>query len=206
MNALIVVDVQNDFCPNGKLAVPEGDKIVPLINSIMPLFDAVILTQDWHPQDHLSFASNHIDMHEYDTIDMDYGPQVLWPDHCVQSTPGADFHPKLDTHFAHAIIRKGFRKHIDSYSGFTENDQVTKTGLQGLLTSLNIVNVFVCGLATDFCVKWTSIDSASHGFNTFMIQDASRGIDLNDSMQKALFEMDHAGVHIINVDQIKENL
>lgn len=204
MNALIIIDVQNDFCPGGKLAVPNGDEVISPINAIIPLFDYVIQTQDWHPEDHLSFASNHDGKLPTDIVRLSYGEQILWPDHCIQGTEGAQFHPDLNTDSTHLTIRKGFRKEIDSYSAFTENDKTTKTGLDGFFTSLEIDRLFFCGLATDFCVKWSALDAIEYNFETYLISDAVRGIDIENSINLAMKEMKETGVHSINsVDLIK---
>ena len=168
MKALLIVDVQNDFCPGGALEVPEGDRVVPVINSLLPHFDAVIQTQDWHPSGHHSFASAHDGKEPFDSIEMEYGNQVLWPDHCVQGSEGAAFHPDLETSKTQVIIRKGFRKKIDSYSAFYENDNKTKTGLTGYLKTRGIDTLFVTGLATDFCVKWSVLDGIKDGFNLLL--------------------------------------
>ena len=196
--ALLVVDIQNDFCPGGALAVNEGDQIIPIVNELMNGFEIIILTQDWHPGEHLSFASNHEHRSPYDVIDMPYGKQILWPDHCVIGTNGADFHPRLNTLKATSIIRKGFHPEIDSYSAFKENDQQTRTGLDGLLNSLGVNEVCIVGLATDFCVKWTALDAKEAGFDVSVIVDACRGIDLNNSVSIAISEMEDSGVSIIN--------
>lgn len=202
MKALLIVDIQNDFCPGGKLAVQEGDQVVPLINKIAAQFDMVIATQDWHPAGHSSFASTHPGKNPYDTITLDYGTQVLWPDHCMQGTYGGDFHPELKTEPIQLIIRKGFRKNIDSYSAFYENDQKTVTGLKGYLKNRGIDTLYICGLATDFCVKWSALDGIKEGFKVTVIEDASRGIDLNGSLDKAWEEMQAAGVKRIQSDQL----
>ncbi|OED46858.1 nicotinamidase [Rhodobacteraceae bacterium (ex Bugula neritina AB1)] len=191
--ALIVVDVQNDFCPGGALAVPGGDEIAAPINAMMDDYDAVILTQDWHPAGHSSFASSHAGKAPFETIGMPYGPQVLWPDHCVQGTNGAAFHPDLRTD-GDLIIRKGFRAAIDSYSGFFENDQITPTGLEGYLRSRGITRLTLVGLATDFCVAFTALDAARLGFEVKVELSACRAIDLNGSLQAALSQMEAAGV------------
>ena len=192
-HALIVIDVQNDFCPGGALAVPEGDAVVDPINAMMPDFDAVILTQDWHPAGHSSFASSHPGEAPYDMIDMAYGPQVLWPDHCVQGTPGAAFHPGLRSD-GDLILRKGFRAQIDSYSAFFENDHETPTGLEGYLRSRGIERLTMVGLATDFCVHFSAVDAAKLGFNVNVRLDACRAIDLDGSLSAALVAMKEAGV------------
>lgn len=202
MKALLIVDVQNDFCPGGALAVPNGDEIVPIINRLIPHFDHIIQTQDWHPEGHQSFASSHQGKHPYDTVELDYGTQVLWPDHCVQGTKGADFHPNLNVDKSQVIIRKGFRKHIDSYSTFFENDQKTTTGLTGYLNERGIKELYTVGLATDFCVKWSILDGIDQGFKMHIIKDAVRGIDLNGSLVAAWEEVDDKGVHILTSDSI----
>lgn len=206
MNALIIIDVQNDFCPGGSLAVAEGDEIITPINSCISSFQYVVQTQDWHPSNHLSFTSNHADKLNYELIDLAYGSQVLWPDHCVQGTHGAEFHKDLITSQTHLIVRKGFRKEIDSYSAFTENDQTTKTGLEGYLKSLGITTLFLCGLATDFCVKWSALDACKLGFKVYVIEDAVRGIDLNNSLQMAMDEMTKVGVRFISSSNLHQVL
>jgi nicotinamidase/pyrazinamidase len=198
MQCLIVVDVQNDFCPGGALAVPKGDEVVPLINRLAVRFDNVVLTQDWHPRDHTSFASSHPRKKPFETIELPYGKQVLWPDHCVQGTPGAAFHAGLDVSKAQLIVRKGFHRDIDSYSGFVEADRKTSTGLAGYLKERNFRSVFVCGLATDFCVGWTALDARTAGFGVSVIEDACRAIDLEGSLERAWAEMAAAGVKRIN--------
>ena len=200
MHALLVVDIQNDFCPGGALPVPEGDAIVPAVNTLMNAFNAVILTQDWHPPAHQSFASQHEGHAPYDTIGMPYGEQVLWPDHCVQGSDGAAFHPDLNTDRADLIIRKGFRPEIDSYSAFYENDGTTVTGLTGYLEARGIDGLVVVGLATDFCVKWSATDGATEGFDVWVVEDATRGIDQNGSMDAAWKAMGDAGVQVISSD------
>lgn len=202
MYALIIVDVQNDFCPGGKLEVPDGDEVIAPINRLTPYFEYIVQTQDWHPTNHSSFASNHSDKNPYETISMDYGKQVLWPDHCIQGSRGAEFHPELETINTNLIIRKGFRSDIDSYSAFYENDHVTSTGLKGYLDSLKISTVFITGLATDFCVKWTAIDAIKSGYNTYLICDAVKGIDIDNSVQTAMKEMYDAGVEFILSDYL----
>lgn len=196
-NALIVIDVQNDFCPGGALAVPGGDGVVPAINAMTGDFDAVVLTQDWHPAGHSSFASSHPGKNPFDVTDMPYGPQVLWPDHCVQGTNGAAFHADLKTD-GDLIIRKGFRPAIDSYSAFFENDRTTPTGLEGYLRTRGISDLTMVGLATDFCVHFSAVDAARLGFGVTVDLSACRGIDLDGSMQVALQAMQAAGVNMIN--------
>jgi len=193
MKALLIVDVQNDFCPGGALEVPNGDQIVPTINTLSEQFNIVIQTQDWHPSGHSSFASSHKGKNPFDTIDMPYGEQVLWPDHCVQGSSGADFHPDLDTDRSQLIIRKGFRKDIDSYSAFFENDDTTTTGLSGYLRQRDIDTLYAVGLATDFCVKWSVIDGLNEGFDVFVVEDAVEGIDIDGSVDAAWDEMLEAG-------------
>jgi nicotinamidase/pyrazinamidase len=196
MKALLIVDIQNDFCPGGALAVPDGDKIIPVVNSLSEVFSHVLMTQDWHPGGHHSFASSHGGREPFETIVLPYGDQVLWPDHCVQGTSGADFHPSLDTKRAQLIVRKGFRKQIDSYSGFYENDHKTSTGLTGYLRDRGIGSLYIAGLASDFCVKWTALDAIKEGFGITVISDAVAGIDLDGSVEKAWEEMKVAGVQI----------
>lgn len=198
MHALLVIDVQNDFCPSGALPVPEGDAIIPEVNRLINRFQHVLLTQDWHPDGHQSFASSHGDHEPYDVIAADYGEQVLWPDHCVQGTKGAAFHPDLNTTPAELILRKGFRPTIDSYSAFYENDGATSTGLAGYLRERGIDTLYLCGLATDFCVKWSALDGRKEGFDVFVIEDATRGIDQNGSVADAWEAMNDAGVQVIS--------
>ena len=196
-NALIVIDVQNDFCPGGALAVPEGDQIVTGINALMPEFDAVILTQDWHPSGHSSFASSHAGKGPYETVEMAYGMQVLWPDHCVQGSGGAEFHKDLNTTRADMIIRKGYNPAIDSYSAFFENDQTTPTGLEGYLKTRGISDVTMVGLATDFCVNFSALDAAKLGLKVSVRMDLCRAIDLDGSLAAATSAMKDAGVSLI---------
>jgi nicotinamidase/pyrazinamidase len=195
--ALIVIDVQNDFCPGGALAVPGGDQIIPGINALMAEFAAVILTQDWHPADHLSFASQHRGRAPMELTQMPYGPQVLWPDHCVQASRGAEFHPALNTTRADLILRKGFRRQIDSYSAFFENDRVTPTGLEGYLKTRGITTLTLVGLATDFCVHFSAVDAARLGFSVSLRSDLCRAIDLDGSLQAARDGMRQAGVRLL---------
>lgn len=195
--ALIVVDIQNDFLPGGALAVPRGDETVAIANRLMPLFPTVVLTADWHPADHSSFASQHAGKSPYDVVPMPYGNQVLWPDHCVAGTTGADFAAGLETVRAHAVIRKGTDKNCDSYSGFLAADRKTPTGLAGYLKSRGVTTVFVCGLATDFCVAWTAQDAAVAGFKTYLIEDASRAIDAGGSLAASMAGLKTAGVGVI---------
>ncbi len=194
--ALLVIDVQNDFCPGGALAVTDGDGVVPLINPLMDEYAVTLLTQDWHPAEHTSFAANHPGGTPYSMIDMPYGRQVLWPTHCVQGSHGGAFHADLHTDRAELILRKGFRPHIDSYSAFFENDQTTPTGLDGYLKSRGITDLALVGLATDFCVAYSAIDAAKLGFNVTVLLDACRAIDLDGSLEKALDDMHAAGVKL----------
>ena len=200
MEALLIADVQNDFCPGGALAVPDGDAIVPVVNTLSDAFDNVLMTQDWHPPGHQSFASSHSGHDPYDVIEVEYGEQILWPDHCVQGTEGADFHPDLNLTPVELLIRKGFRPHIDSYSAFYENDRETPTGLTGYCRERGIDTLYVCGLATDFCVKWTALDGRKEGFEVYVIEDAARGIDQDGSLAQAWDEMNEAGVQVISAD------
>ena len=192
--ALVVIDVQNDFCPGGALAVPDGDAVVPVINRIAPRFSACIVAQDWHPPGHLSFASSHEGKAPFETATLPYGEQVLWPDHCVQGTHGAAFHRDLETRGADLVLRKGFRPSIDSYSTFYENDRSTSTGLAGYLRSRRISRLFFTGLATDFCVAWSAIDGVREGFEVAVIEDGCRGIDLDGSMDAAWEQMAESNV------------
>ena len=192
--ALVVVDVQNDFCPGGALEVPDGDAVVPAINRIAPRFAARILTQDWHPPGHRSFASSHPGRAPFETAELAYGEQVLWPDHCVQGTAGAAFHPELVTDGADLVLRKGFRPEIDSYSAFYENDRRTPTGLAGYLRGRGVSRLVFVGLATDFCVAWSAIDGTREGFEVAVVEDACRAIDLDGSLAAAWKEMAAAGV------------
>ena len=192
--ALIVIDIQNDFCPGGALAVADGDAIIPEVNALMAGFDCVVLTQDWHPADHSSFAINHPGAAAFSLIEMPYGPQVLWPVHCVQGGSGAEFHQDLRTDPAQLIVRKGFRSGIDSYSAFFENDHRTPTGLEGYLRARGIRAVTLVGLATDFCVAYSALDAAKLGFSVTVLQSACRAIDLNGSFAEAKAKCLAAGV------------
>ena len=196
MHALLVIDVQNDFCPNGALAVPGGDEIVEPINALMAQFDTVILTQDWHPAGHSSFASSHSEKAPFGQVDMPYGPQVLWPDHCVQGSYGARFHPALNVDRADLILRKGSNPSIDSYSALFENDRQTPTGLEGYLRNRGIEDLTLVGLATDYCVTYSALDAARLGFSVQVHRDLCRAIDLDGSLHKALQEMQNAGVRL----------
>lgn len=192
--ALIVIDVQNDFCPGGALAVAGGDTIIPRINALMAEFPTVVLTQDWHPATHASFAANHADAAPFSLAQMPYGPQVLWPTHCVIGTRGAAFHPALRTDPAQLVIRKGFRPEIDSYSAFFENDHKTPTGLDGYLRSRGVTTVTLAGLATDYCVAYSALDAAALGYQANVLMDACRAIDLNGSLADATAKLHAAGV------------
>ncbi|MDR2312556.1 MAG: bifunctional nicotinamidase/pyrazinamidase [Brucellaceae bacterium] len=194
-SAFIVIDIQNDFCPEGALGVAGGDTIIAGINQEIELFDHVILTQDWHPADHSSFASQHQDRSPYEMITMPYGKQTLWPDHCVQGTHGAEFHKDLQWTKAELVIRKGYRKTIDSYSAFFENDHMTPTGLGGYLKERGIKNITLAGLATDFCVAYSALDAAAQGFNVTVLTDLSRAIDIDGSLQTMMKQMRNAGVN-----------
>lgn len=202
MKALLIIDVQNDFCPGGALEVPDGDQIIPVINALSDTFDVVIQTQDWHPEGHSSFASSHNGKEPFETIEMPYGNQVLWPDHCVQGSDGAEFHPDLETNRSQLIIRKGFRKEIDSYSAFYENDETTTTGLSGYLRERNIDTLYAVGLATDFCVKWSVIDGMEEGFDVFVVKDAIKGIDIDGSVDQAWQEMLDAGAEKVSSEDL----
>jgi nicotinamidase/pyrazinamidase len=193
-DALIVIDVQNDFCPGGALAVTGGDEIISRINGLMGDFATVVLTQDWHPADHASFAANHDGAEPFSLTQMPYGPQVLWPTHCVQGTKGAEFHKNLRTDPAQLIVRKGFRAGIDSYSAFFENDQTTPTGLEGYLRNRGVTSVTLVGLATDYCVAYSALDAARLGFKATVLEGACRAIDLNGSLADAQARMRAAGV------------
>ncbi len=200
--ALIIVDVQNGFTPGGNLAVANADQIIPAINLLAQQFSNVVLTQDWHPAQHISFAQNHPGKQPYDTVQLPYGPQVLWPRHCVQGTADAELHPALQAPHAQLIIRKGFHADIDSYSAFMEADHKTSTGLAGYLKARGIDTVFVAGIATDFCVAWTAIDACKLGFQSFVVADACKGIDLQGSLQHAWQEMLAQGVKRVYVKDI----
>ncbi|MBV4473496.1 bifunctional nicotinamidase/pyrazinamidase [Pseudomonas sp. B2M1-30] len=200
--ALLVIDVQNDFTPGGQLAVPEGDLIIPLINRLSGLFKQVIITQDWHPAGHASFASSHPGRKPYDVIQLPYGEQTLWPDHCVQATPGAGFHPALQLPHAQLVIRKGCNPDIDSYSAFLEADRATPTGLTGYLKERGIDTLYMVGLALDFCVMFSALDARAAGFNAFVVTDACRAIDLNGSLAVAIERMQTAGVGLIRSSEL----
>jgi nicotinamidase/pyrazinamidase len=201
-SVLLVIDVQNCFLPGGSLAVKDGDKVVPVINRLAKGFANVVMTQDWHTAGHVSFASSHPGKKPFETIDLKYGKQVLWPDHCVQGTDGASLSKDLSIPQAELIIRKGFHKNVDSYSAFTEADGKTTTGLSSYLKARKLHRVFVAGLATDFCVAWTAMDARKAGFETYVIEDACRGIDTQGSLAKAWTDMTKAGVRRIQSGDI----
>lgn len=203
-SALLIVDIQNDFLPGGALAVPRGDEIVPLANRLALHFDQVILTQDWHSPGHISFASSHPGHSPFSTIELPYGTQVLWPDHCVQGTRGADFAERLVVPQAQAVIRKGYHAHTDSYSAFVEADRATRTGLAGLLRERGVKRVYLCGLALDFCVAWSALDARAAGFEAIVIEDACRPIDTNGSLDRALRAFADAGVRCVGSDALAE--
>ncbi|MCH8169441.1 MAG: bifunctional nicotinamidase/pyrazinamidase [Proteobacteria bacterium] len=198
--ALVMIDIQNDFCPGGALAVADGDAIVALVNAIQERFAIRVLTQDWHPADHTSFAANHPGAEPFSTTEMDYGTQVLWPVHCVQGSAGAAFHPDLATGGADLVIRKGFRARIDSYSAFFENDHVTPTGLAGYLRERGVSELVMVGLATDYCVRYSALDAARLGFGVTVLEDACRAIDMDGSLAEARAEMAAHGVRLATSD------
>jgi nicotinamidase/pyrazinamidase len=199
-DVLLAVDLQNDFCPGGALAVPGGDEVVPVINALSRRFAHVILTQDWHPAGHQSFASSHPGRKPYETIAAPYGEQVLWPDHCVQGSAGAAFHRDLDIPHAELVLRKGYHRQIDSYSTFFENDRTTATGLAGYLRERGLTRVLLAGLAFDFCVLWSAEDARRLGFEAVVIEDACRAIDLDGSAAQARRRLDAAGVRRISLE------
>ena len=193
-DALIVVDAQKDFCPGGRLAVQKGDEVVPIVNALSRRFSNVVLTQDWHPAGHQSFATSHPGRKPFDSIKLAYGDQILWPDHCVQGSGGAALHKDLSVPHAQLVVRKGFRRDVDSYSAFLEADRKSRTGLEGYLKERGIKRVFVCGLATDFCVAWTALDARELGFAALVVEDACRAIDMQGSLAAAWGKMEKAGV------------
>ena len=193
--ALVVVDVQNDFCTGGALAVEGGEAVVPICNALLPQYAVTVVTQDWHPAGHSSFASTHHGRSPFETIEMPYGEQVLWPDHCVQGSDGAAFHPHLHWEHADMLIRKGFHSQIDSYSAFFENDRKTTTGLAGYLRERGVKKLHLCGLATDFCVRYSALDAVRLGFDTTVLTDACRAIDLNGSLNETWEDFSAAGIH-----------
>jgi nicotinamidase/pyrazinamidase len=201
-DALVVVDIQHDFLPGGRLAVAGGDAIIGPVNHLARRFANVLQTQDWHPEDHVSFASNHPGKQPFETIELSYGTQVLWPDHCVIGTPGADFSPLLDLPNVQMIIRKGFHPGVDSYSGFREADRKTTTGLAGYIAERGFGRLFVVGLATDFCVSWTAEDAAAAGYETYVVEDLTRPIAANGSLEASHARMDAAGVRRIRLSEL----
>lgn len=201
-DVLIVIDVQNDFCPGGRLAVPDGDAVIAPIRRAAERFEHIVLTQDWHTPDHYSFASAHAGKRPYEQIELSYGAQTLWPDHCVQGTSGASFHPDLDVKSAELIVRKGFHRTIDSYSAFFENDHTTATGLGGYLKERGFARVFLAGLAYDFCVGYSALDARRLGFEAVVLKDACRAIDLNGSAEAMEREFGKAGVQVMNTSEL----
>jgi nicotinamidase/pyrazinamidase len=201
-DVLLVIDVQNDFCPGGALAVPRGDEVIAPIHRIAPLFQHIVLTQDWHPSNHFSFAASHPGKQPYDSIDLPYGSQTLWPPHCVQGTRGAEFHPALHLPQAELILRKGFRPYIDSYSAFFENDRSMPTGLAGYLKERGLTRVFLAGLAYDYCVGYSALDARRLGLPAFILRDACRAIDLSGSVAAIEAEFASAGVSIIDFTEL----
>jgi nicotinamidase/pyrazinamidase len=203
MKVLIIVDVQNDFCPGGTLPVPDGDRIVEVINRIQPEFDLVVATQDWHPASHGSFAANHPGCRPGEQIELAGMPQVLWPVHCVQGTLGAELHPKLDRTQIARVFHKGTDPNIDSYSGFFDNGHRSSTGMGDYLKSQNVTEVHVCGLATDYCVKFTAIDAVGMGFKTYLVEDACRGVELQQGdVRQAIHQMREQGVTVIDAKEL----
>ena len=202
--ALLVIDVQNAFVQGGSMPVPNGLEVIPVINRLMPLFSHVILTQDWHPLGHHSFASSHANKQPFQTTQLFYGEQVLWPDHCVQGSADAQLHADLDTQAATMILKKGLNPAVDSYSAFVHADRVSKTGLSGFLKERKVSTVYVCGLATDFCVAWTALDACEAGFTTYVIEDACQAIDLNGSLDAAWQAMIAKGVHRTSAQAVRD--
>lgn len=204
VKALILVDLQNDFCPGGALPVPEGDRVIPVVNRLLGRFGLVVATQDWHPPDHGSFAANHPGRKAGEAIDLNGLPQILWPVHCVQNTPGADFHPALDRGRIERVFQKGTDPAIDSYSGFFDNGRRRATGLADFLRERRVTDVFVCGLATDYCVKATALDAAALGFRTHLVDDACRGVQLRPGdIARAIAEMRAAGVVVVESEGVR---
>jgi nicotinamidase/pyrazinamidase len=201
-DVLLVVDLQNDFCPGGRLAVPNGHEVLPIINRMAGRFEHVVLTQDWHPPGHQSFASSHRGKKPYETIEVSYGPQILWPDHCVQGTAGAELHGDLTVAHAQLVLRKGYHREIDSYSAFYENDRTTHTGLAGYLRERGLTRVFLAGLALDFCVRYSSEDARREGFEVVVIEDGCRGIDVDGSISATRQVMAALGVRCIPADSV----
>jgi nicotinamidase/pyrazinamidase len=200
-DALLIVDVQNDFMPGGALAVARGDEVVPIVNRLAADFEHVVFTQDWHPREHVSFAANHAGRKPFETLALPYGEQVLWPVHCVQGSAGAALHADLQVPHARIVIRKGYRRDIDSYSAFVEADRKTTTGLAGYLRESGVKRVWCCGLATDYCVAWTALDARAAGFEAVVIEDACRAIDLDGSLERAWRDMEAAGVMRLRADE-----
>jgi nicotinamidase/pyrazinamidase len=199
---LLIVDVQNDFMPGGALAVAHGDEVVPVVNRLARVFSHVVLTQDWHPRSHVSFAANHANRQPFETMTLPYGEQVLWPTHCVQDTEGAALHRDLHVPHARLLIRKGHHEHVDSYSAFLEADRTTPTGLAGYLRDVGAKRVWAVGLATDYCVAWSALDARTAGFEVTVIEDACRAIDLNGSLERAWQEMQAAGIARVRSDDV----
>jgi nicotinamidase/pyrazinamidase len=202
-DVLLVVDIQNDFCPGGRLSVPHGDEVVPVVNALASRFQNVVLTQDWHPAGHRSFASTHPGKQPFDTVMLTYGRQILWPDHCIQGSEGAEFRADLAIPHAQLVVRKGFRREIDSYSAFFENDRRTPTGLAGYLRERGLTRIFIAGLALDFCVRYSAEDAVSHGFPVIVVEDACRGIDTSGSMAAARESFDALGVSLTAAAQLE---
>ena len=201
-DVFLIVDVQYDFMPGGALAVAQGDEVVPVINRLAPAFSHVVLTQDWHPRSHVSFAANHAGRKPFEMMSLPYGEQVLWPTHCVQDTEGARLHRDLHVPQARLVIRKGHHQHVDSYSAFLEADRVTPTGLAGYLREVGAKRLWIAGLATDYCVAWTALDARAAGFGVIVIEDACRAIDLNGSLEKAWQDMRRAGVQRVQSEDV----
>jgi nicotinamidase/pyrazinamidase len=201
-DVLLLVDVQNDFCPGGRLAVPTGDEVVPVVNRLVRRFEHVVLTQDWHPADHLSFASMHPGKRPYETIEVAYGTQILWPDHCVQGSPGAEFRRDLQAPRAELILRKGYHRDIDSYSAFYENDRKTPTGLASYLRERGLTRVWLAGLAFDFCVRYSAEDARREGFEVVVIEDACRGIDVDGSMLATRRRLSELRIRVCDADAV----
>ena len=202
-DALLIVDVQNDFCPRGALEVPHGDEVVAVINRLAEVFDHVLLTQDWHPPGHISFASSHPGRRPFEAVTVDYGEQILWPDHCVQGTVGARFHRELNVPKTELVLRKGFRREIDSYSAFYENDHVTATGLAGYLRERGITGLFIADLAFDFCVRYSAEDAHRCGFSVSVIEDACRGIDVNGSIAETRTHLSSSGIATLTSTELR---
>lgn len=203
MKALLIIDIQKDFLPGGALAVPEGDQLIPLVNELMPEYDLVVATQDWHPQDHGSFAENHLDAQLYEQIELKGLPQTLWPTHCVAGTKGAEFAETLDTHLIETVFQKGTDAQIDSYSGFFDNGHLKATGLAEYLRNLGVTEVHLVGVATDYCVKFTALDALQEGFKTTILEDACRGVNLQEGdVERALNEVRENGGNIVQTETI----